>query len=194
MRCNPINTTRAGCSRVLSSARTISSAVTSSAPKQIGKAKTYMRITNTTSPSRPPPTIRRILQCYHDHEGLSLGPRPAGLCVGPFPAVRHRRLGLGQSSTAYGRRRRRCPVVHQRRQTFAQRLDGGRGLEYAFTDHVLGRLEYRYTDLRTSGFVNTATDTADAGGHLPINDFRAGIAYKFDGDLIFARMLGDAGK
>ena len=65
----------------------------------------------------------------------------------------------------------------------------GVGLDYAFTDHVLGRLEYRLTDLQMPGFVNAATGTADAGGRLPINDFRAGIAYKFDGDLVFAGML-----
>ena len=76
----------------------------------------------------------------------------------------------------------------------AQGWTAGGGLEYALTDHVLGRLEYRFTDLQIRGFVNAATGTADAGGHLPINDFRAGIAYKFDGDLIFANMLGDAGK
>ena len=59
----------------------------------------------------------------------------------------------------------------------------------------------------SSGAWNTVTPTygilalstsrpelADPGSKLPINDFRAGLAYKFDGDLIFADMLGDAGK
>ena len=59
----------------------------------------------------------------------------------------------------------------------------GFGLDYAFADNVFGRLEYRYTDLRTSGFVNAAADAADAGNGVPINDLRVGIAYKF-GPLI----------
>ena len=32
----------------------------------------------------------------------------------------------------------------------------GLGVEYAFTDYVSGRLEYRYTSLGTSGFMNAA--------------------------------------
>ena len=59
----------------------------------------------------------------------------------------------------------------------------GFGLDYAFADNVFGRLEYRYTDLKTSGFVNAAADAADAGNGVPINDLRVGIAYKF-GPLI----------
>ena len=55
----------------------------------------------------------------------------------------------------------------------------GAGVEYAFTDSVFGRIEYRYTNLRTVGFVNVATNAAEAGGNLPISDLRAGIAYKF---------------
>jgi opacity protein-like surface antigen len=48
-----------------------------------------------------------------------------------------------------------------------------------FTDYVFGRIEYRYTDLRTSGFVNVAADAADTANRVPINDLRVGIAYKF---------------
>jgi outer membrane immunogenic protein len=55
----------------------------------------------------------------------------------------------------------------------------GGGLDFAFTDSVFGRIEYRYTELKTSGFVNAAADTADAANRVPINDLRAGIAYKF---------------
>jgi opacity protein-like surface antigen len=63
----------------------------------------------------------------------------------------------------------------------------GAGVEYAFTDNVFGRIEYRYTDLRTAGFVNVATNATEAGSNLPISDLRAGIAYKFDGSPVVAK-------
>jgi outer membrane immunogenic protein len=56
----------------------------------------------------------------------------------------------------------------------------GAGLDYALTDDVFGRIEYRYTDLRTSGFVNVAADAADSTNRAPISDVRVGFAYKFD--------------
>ena len=59
----------------------------------------------------------------------------------------------------------------------------GLGVDYAFTDSVVGRIEYRYTSLETSGFVSAATNTAAASDRLPISDLRAGIAYKFGGRL-----------
>ena len=55
----------------------------------------------------------------------------------------------------------------------------GLGVDYAFTDSVFGRIEYRYTSLATVGFVSAATNSAVASDHLPISDLRAGIAYKF---------------
>lgn len=55
----------------------------------------------------------------------------------------------------------------------------GAGLDYALTDNVFGRIEYRYTELKTSGFVNVATDSADAANRVPISDLRIGFAYKF---------------
>ena len=54
----------------------------------------------------------------------------------------------------------------------------GAGVDYAITDTVLGRVEYRYTNLETSGVVNSSTNSADAGARAPISDFRVGIAYK----------------
>ena len=57
----------------------------------------------------------------------------------------------------------------------------GGGIEYAITDTILGRIEYRYTDLQTSGFVNVPANIADGGTRTPISDFRAGFAYKFGG-------------
>jgi opacity protein-like surface antigen/outer membrane receptor protein involved in Fe transport len=61
----------------------------------------------------------------------------------------------------------------------------GVGLEYALTDRVIGRVEYRYTDLAKAGFVNVANDIADTGHRVPISDARVGFAYKFaDGALV----------
>ena len=57
----------------------------------------------------------------------------------------------------------------------------GLGVDYAFTDSVVGRIEYRYTSLETSGFVSAATNTAAASDRLSISDLRAGIAYKIGG-------------
>ena len=57
----------------------------------------------------------------------------------------------------------------------------GAGIEYAITDTILGRIEYRYTNLETSGFVNVPTNSTDTGTRAPISDFRAGIVYKFGG-------------
>ena len=59
----------------------------------------------------------------------------------------------------------------------------GGGLEYAITDTILGRIEYRYTDLATSGFVNVPANIADGGSRTPISDFRVGFAYKLGGGL-----------
>ena len=57
----------------------------------------------------------------------------------------------------------------------------GAGLDYAFTNNVFGSIEYRYTNLTASGFVNAATNSADAGYRTAISDVRAGLAYTFDG-------------
>ncbi|MGA8650512.1 MAG: TonB-dependent receptor [Xanthobacteraceae bacterium] len=57
----------------------------------------------------------------------------------------------------------------------------GAGVDYAFTESVFGRIEYRYTSFATSGFVSVATNSAEAPNRVPINDLRAGIAYKFGG-------------
>jgi outer membrane immunogenic protein len=59
----------------------------------------------------------------------------------------------------------------------------GLGVDYAITDSVFGRIEYRYTSLATPGFVSVATNSAEASSLVPINDLRAGIAYKFGGSL-----------
>ena len=38
----------------------------------------------------------------------------------------------------------------------------GAGVDYAFTESVFGRIEYRYTSFATSGFVSVATNSAEA--------------------------------
>jgi opacity protein-like surface antigen len=63
----------------------------------------------------------------------------------------------------------------------------GAGLDYAFTDHVFGRVEYRCTDLGFAGFVNTAANAANSASRAPISDFRVGVAYKFAGGPILAK-------
>ena len=55
----------------------------------------------------------------------------------------------------------------------------GVGVDYAITESIIARIEYRYTDLATAGFVSASTDSAPTGNRAPINDLRAGIAYKF---------------
>jgi opacity protein-like surface antigen/outer membrane receptor protein involved in Fe transport len=54
----------------------------------------------------------------------------------------------------------------------------GAGVEYAITDTILGRIEYRYTSLEAPRFLSAAANSADAGTRAPIGDFRAGLAYK----------------
>ncbi len=50
------------------------------------------------------------------------------------------------------------------------------GVEYAFTDNLVGRAEYRYTDFGDFDFaISNFTATSD----LTTNDVRLGIAYKF---------------
>jgi outer membrane immunogenic protein len=53
----------------------------------------------------------------------------------------------------------------------------GAGVEYAITDAIFGRIEYRYSNLEALRLVNSPT-SADAGTRTPIRDFRVGIAYK----------------
>jgi opacity protein-like surface antigen len=55
----------------------------------------------------------------------------------------------------------------------------GAGIDYAFTNNVFGRLEYRYASLGTSSFVNAATNSAGSTNRVPISDVRMGLAYKF---------------
>lgn len=60
----------------------------------------------------------------------------------------------------------------------------GAGVEYAFAENWLARVEYRYTDLGRASFVSAATNSSDLGNRVTINDVRFGIAYKFGGPAI----------
>jgi outer membrane immunogenic protein len=52
----------------------------------------------------------------------------------------------------------------------------GAGLEYSFTDNIIGRAEYRYTDFGDFDFdIGAGSGSVD----LTTNDVRLGIAYKF---------------
>jgi opacity protein-like surface antigen len=62
---------------------------------------------------------------------------------------------------------------------YASGWTAGAGLDYALTNNVFGRVEYRYTDLRTSSFVNAANNLTDTANKVPLSDLRVGIAYKF---------------
>jgi outer membrane immunogenic protein len=54
----------------------------------------------------------------------------------------------------------------------------GAGLEYAFTDHIIGRAEYRFTDLGSASFNNAAVGVADKV-HYDSNTAMMGVSYKF---------------
>jgi outer membrane immunogenic protein len=57
----------------------------------------------------------------------------------------------------------------------------GAGVEYAFTNYLLGRLEYRYTDLGKVTYVDAASNSSELGNKVTINDIRAGLAFKLGG-------------
>lgn len=50
----------------------------------------------------------------------------------------------------------------------------GAGTEYAFTDNLIGRVEYRYTDFGSESFESGVVDM-----DLSTNEVRFGVAYKF---------------
>jgi outer membrane immunogenic protein len=57
----------------------------------------------------------------------------------------------------------------------------GAGIEYAFTNYLLGRVEYRYTDLGKVSYVDAPSNSSELGNKVTINDIRAGLAFKFGG-------------
>lgn len=52
----------------------------------------------------------------------------------------------------------------------------GAGVEYAFTDKLIGRAEYRYTDY---GEIDFSGGPGNGNFHFKSNDVRLGLAYKF---------------
>ena len=57
----------------------------------------------------------------------------------------------------------------------------GGGAEYAFTNNFIGRVEYRHTDLGSTAYVSVPSNSAELGNKIILNDFRAGLSFKFDG-------------
>lgn len=101
-----------------------------------------------------------------------------GLAFDRFLAFGTAGWAWGNPSTAYALVGA-APFVNQSGR--ATGWTAGVGVDYAFTDSVFGRIEYRYTSLATTGFVSIATNAAEALNRVPINHLRAGIAYKFGG-------------
>jgi outer membrane immunogenic protein len=60
----------------------------------------------------------------------------------------------------------------------------GAGLEYAFPNNWLARVEYRYTDLGTKSYVDSVSESSELGNRVTINDLRVGLAYKFGGPIV----------
>jgi outer membrane immunogenic protein len=57
----------------------------------------------------------------------------------------------------------------------------GAGFEYAFTNYLLGRVEYRYTNLGTVTYADAPSGSSERGNKVTISDIRAGLAFKFGG-------------
>jgi len=79
---------------------------------------------------------------------------------------------------AYARIRGGMDILHYSEDKTRAGWTIGAGADYAMTDNVLLRLEYRYTDFGEKSYY-----FADAGANYRIkyntNDFRVGVAYKF---------------
>ncbi|WP_296747222.1 outer membrane protein [Mesorhizobium sp.] len=57
--------------------------------------------------------------------------------------------------------------------------DVGAGLEYAFTDHLTSRVEYRYTDFGRATYDIPGFPADETRIRLKTNDVRIGLTYKF---------------
>ncbi|MET2830460.1 outer membrane protein [Mesorhizobium shangrilense] len=55
----------------------------------------------------------------------------------------------------------------------------GAGLEYALTDHLTTRIEYRYTDFGSATYAIPGFSSEETRVNLKTNDVRIGLTYKF---------------
>jgi Outer membrane protein beta-barrel domain len=97
------------------------------------------------------------------------------------PFAFDRFLAYGTAGWAWGNPLMSCalvgwaPFVNQGGRSTGWTAGGG--VDYAITQNVFARIEYRYTSLTTASFVSAATNSAEAANRVPINDLRAGIAF-----------------
>jgi outer membrane immunogenic protein len=84
----------------------------------------------------------------------------------------------GTWSTSYGPTA--GAVVATDNATSTKGWTAGAGIEYAFTNNILGRVEYRYTDLGSVSFVAPGL-ISELGNKITISDIRAGLSFKFGG-------------
>jgi hypothetical protein len=87
---------------------------------------------------------RRSVHDFHDGKGLCLDPRPFRHCVRSPLRFWHRRGAWGNPSTSYALTGA-APFMTQ--GGYAGGWSAGVGVDYAITNGVFGRIEYRYTNL-----------------------------------------------
>lgn len=85
----------------------------------------------------------------------------------------------GSWSTAYGPTG--IPALFTNSASSHKGWTAGAGFDYAFTNNLLARVEYRYTDLGTVAAVDPASGSSELGNRVKISDIRAGLAFKFGG-------------
>ncbi|PZQ11557.1 MAG: hypothetical protein DI565_17605 [Ancylobacter novellus] len=91
----------------------------------------------------------------------------AGATRGRVGFAFDRFMVYGAAGVAYSKVKVSAPRAGSASRTFTGWTAGG-GVEYAFTDNVLGRVEYRYADYGRK-----------SGAKLTENRVMAGVAYKF---------------
>jgi outer membrane immunogenic protein len=84
-------------------------------------------------------------------------------------------VAFGNFNTAYSGATLAAPAIFN-----SQRVGWtvGGGMDYAFTNNIVGRAEYRFTDLGSANFTNAASGVADKTKYQS-NAALLGIMYKF---------------